>query len=290
MSERPAGRGELALAACAVLWSSAGLFIKLVDAHPLAIAGGRSLLALGVILAFTRRPRITLSAAQIGAGLANAATMLLFVAANKLTTSANAILLQYAAPVYIALLSVVVLKEPVRRRDAIALAVVLGGTVLFFFEEVTPGAAIGNILSAVSGLTFALTFMFLRMQKDGSPAESLMISHVITAVVSIPFWSGFQPTAGNLGGIAVLGIFQIGLAGVLLAYGMRRVAALAAILIVTLEPVLNPVWVFLATGERPSTLSVLGGAIIIAAVVLLQVADARDRAAARRRPAPAGPV
>ena len=258
------------------------MFIKLVDAHPLAIAGGRSVFALGVMFLFVRRPRFTFSLAQVGAGAANAATMLLFVAANKLTTSANAILLQYAAPVYVAVLAVVVLKEPVRRRDAIALGIVLAGTVLFFAEEISPGAMVGNVLAALSGLTFALTLMFLRMQKDGSPAESLMIAHLITMIVSLPFWGGFRPTLGNLGGIAILGVFQIGLAGVLLAYGIRHVSALAAVLIVTLEPVLNPVWVFLATGEQPSLMSAVGGTVIIAAVIGLQLADARSR---RPRPA-----
>ena len=274
---RGAAKGELALVACAILWSSAGLFITLVDAHPLAIAGGRSVLALGVMVLFVRRPRFTFSPAQIGAGAANAATMLLFVAANKLTTSANAILLQYAAPAYMAVLAVIVLKEPIRRRDAVALGVVIAGTVLFFHEKVGPGAMIGNVLALLSGVTFALTLMFLRMQKDGSPAESLMIAHLITILISVFFWRGFQPTAVNIGGIAMLGIFQVGLAGVLLAYGIRHVHALAAVLIVTLEPVLNPVWVFLVTGEQPSPLSGVGGLVIIAAVVGLQVADARVR-------------
>jgi drug/metabolite transporter (DMT)-like permease len=286
------GRGEAALAACAVLWSSAGLFIKLVDAHPLAIAGGRSLLALGVLLAFTRRPRFTFSVAQIGAGVANAATMILFVAANKLTTSANSILLQYAAPVYVALLSVPLLRERVRPRDVMALAAVAGGTLLFFLERVAPGNMLGNFFAALSGVTFAFVFVLLRRQKDGSPSESLMISHLLTVVVSIPFWRGFAPSAANLAGIGFLGIFQIGLAGVLLAYGMRRVAALAAVLIVTIEPILNPVWVFLITGERPTPLSTTGGAVILAAVLLLQIVDARERAVARstRRGASEGTI
>lgn len=269
-------RGELALLACAALWSTGGLFIKLVDANPMVIAGGRSFLAILVILAF-QRPRFTLNPLQIGAGISYAITMISFVVANKLSTSANAILIQYAAPVYVAFMAAVFLKERLRLRDMLALTGVIGGLVLFFAEKVSPGGFVGNMVALVSGLTFAIFFVLMRAQKDGSTTESMLISHGLTALVSIPFWGGFVPSTGNLLGIGALGIFQIGLSAVLFARGIKTVPALAAILITTLEPVLNPIWVFMATGETPSFSALMGGALILISVLALQLADGLQR-------------
>lgn len=252
------------------------MFIKLVDAHPMAIAGGRSLIAFLVILTF-HRPRFTWSRPQIGAAVANAATMILFVSANKLTTSANAILLQYAAPVYVAVLAVLFLGEKLRLRDLLALGGVMAGIVVFFFDQLAPGELLGNLLAIASGLTFAGFFILMRAQKDGSPTESILLSHGIVALASLPFWGSFVPSAGNLLGIGALGIFQLGLAALCFSYGIKRVPALAAILLTMLEPLLNPVWVALFGGELPSLLALGGGGVILASVTTLQIVEARSK-------------
>jgi drug/metabolite transporter (DMT)-like permease len=266
----PRGLGVAAMAGCALLWSLAGLFIKLVDWNPFAIAFGRSAIAALFILAWIRRPRFTFSAAQVCAALAYSSTMLLFIYANKATTSANAILLQYGEPIYVAIIGSFLLKEKPKAEHLVAFAFVALGMGLFFAGGIGGGSALGNIAAATAGLTFALYAIFMRKQKDGSPLESALLAHLFTAAVSLAACL-FLPTpridAKSLAAIAGLGILQIGLASVLFAVGIKRVTALDSSLIGVLEPVFNPVWVFMATGEAPGASALAGGGIIIAAVV-----------------------
>lgn len=281
-------RGSLAIAGCAFLWSLAGLFIKLVDWNPIAIAGGRSLVTLAFLFIVVRKPRFTFSGPQVGAALANAATMLLFVYANKATTSANAILLQYGSPVYVAIAGAFILKEKPRAEHWLALVAIIGGMVLLFGDGLGGGSLLGNLAAAAAGLAFAFYMIFMRMQKEGSPIESVILAHLLTAAIAIvaSFFLpaprlGLKPIAAILG----LGVLQIGLASVLFSYGIKRVSAIESVLIAVIEPLLNPVWVFLVMGEAPSGAALAGGGIIIVAVVLSSVISARRdaRQAARDR-------
>ncbi len=269
------------MAACALLWSLAGIFIKLVDWHPLAIACGRSSIAALFLLAWIRKPRFTFSRPQVLAALANAATMLLFVYANKATTAANAILLQYGSPIYVAIIGTFVLKERPRAEHWIAFAFVALGMGLFFAGGLGGGTFIGNLAAVAAGLTFALYMIFMRMQKDGSPLESALLSHILTAVIAFGaclFLPAPSFDARSLAAIAGLGILQIGLASVFLAIGIKRITAVDACLVGVLEPVFNPVWVFLATSEAPSPGALAGGGIIIAAVVASTLVSIRRSA------------
>ena len=263
--------GLAAIAGTALCWSLAGLFVKLVDWNPFAIACGRSAIAAVFIAVWLRKVRIRFSGTQIGAALASAATMLLFIYANKATTSANAILLQYGAPVYVAVLGAFVLKEKPRAEHWLGFAAVFVGMGIFFMEGLQGGHLAGDLASVVSGLTFALYFVLMRKQKDGSPLESAFLAHVITAAVAFSI-ALFRPapvfSAKALGAVAALGLVQIGLASVLFSFGIKRVTAVEGILVAVLEPVFNPVWVFLAVGEKPSPSALAGGAVIIAAVVV----------------------
>jgi len=249
-----------------VLWSLGGLLIKQVQWNPLAISGARSAIAALVLLAFLRKPRITWSWAQVGAAIAYVGTVTLFVAANKLTTAANAILLQYAAPVYVALFGAWLLKERVTLLDWGIIVVVLGGMALFFFDKLTSGGWWGNILAIASGVTFATMIVLLRMQKDGSPIESVLIGNVLAALIGAPFM--FQGTPGPLGWIALvlLGVFQLGLSYGLYSTAIKHITALEAAMIAAIEPILNPIWVFLFIGEAPGTYALIGGIIVLAAV------------------------
>lgn len=271
-------RGALAMAACAFLWSLAGLFIKLVDWNPFAIAAGRSLVALSFLLLWVRKPRFTFSGAQIGAALANAATMLCFIYANKATTSANAILLQYGSPIYVAIFGAVLLKEKPRAEHWLALVAVIGGMVLLFADGLGGGSLVGNLVAVLSGVTFAFYIIFMRMQKTGSPIESVMMSHGITAIIALVV-ALFMPapiiTPKAIGAILGLGILQIGLAALFMSYAVRHVTAIESVLIAGLEPLLNPVWVFLVIGEAPSSRAIAGGAVILVAVVASSVVSAR---------------
>jgi drug/metabolite transporter (DMT)-like permease len=247
----------------------AGLFIKILEWNPFLIAGLRSLIAFFFLLAIIRTVRLTWSWPLLGAALANAATMLLFVAANKTTTAANAILLQYLAPVFTAILAVMILKERIRREQLIALTLTPVGMILLFMDRLSSGQLFGNLLALGSAFAFALMFIFTRMQKEGDPLQSLMAAHAVTAVIALSvavFLPVPQFTPAAIGSILVLGVLQIGLASVFFSYGIKRVTAVTANLIALIEPVFNPVWVFLVLGEAPSTTAVLGGTLIIGSV------------------------
>jgi drug/metabolite transporter (DMT)-like permease len=280
MKIRAATLGILAMAATALLWSIAGLFIKVIDWHPLTIAGFRSLIAALVILLYLKRPRFHLSFPQVAAALANAATMLLFVSANKTTTSANAILLQYIGPVLTAFIGAILLKEPVRPEHWIAFPLVAAGMIVLFQDKLGGGTTLGNWLAVLSAVTFSFYFVFMRMQKDGSPLESILLSHGLVAAIGIVS-SFFLPLPSvslkAVAAVAVLGVFQVGVSAVLFAAAIKRISAVSANLIAVIEPVFNPVWVFLALGEAPGPKAVIGGAVIVAAVTGASVMGARRK-------------
>ena len=257
----------LALAA-AVLWSTGGLLIKWVEWNPLAIAGARSAIAAVVLLVALRRPRITWSFAQVGGALAYATTVILFVAATKLTTAANAILLQYTAPVYAALFGWWFLRERVTWIDWITIAVVMGGMLLFFLDRLTVGEMWGNVLALASGIAFAGMATFLRRQKDGSPLESVLMGNVLTALIGLPFMFHAAPGGCTWIGLVLMGVFQLGLSYVVYSEAIKRITALEALLVGAIEPILNPLWVFLLIHEAPGRWAVLGGATIVGAVTV----------------------
>jgi drug/metabolite transporter (DMT)-like permease len=271
--------GILAMAATAFLWSIAGLFIKVIDWNPIAIAGMRSVIAAIVIFVYLKRPEFNFSLPQIAAAIAHAVTMLLFVAANKTTTAANAILLQYTAPVLTAFIGAVLLKERPRVEHFAALPLAAAGMIIMFFNELGGGNLFGNILALMSAITLSFYFVFMRMQKDGSPLESILLSHWLTAIICVIislFLPFPQVTLKSLAAIAVLGIVQLGLSAILFSIAIKRVSAISANLIAVIEPVFNPVWVFIAIGEAPGVNALIGGGIIVLAVTIASVISARS--------------
>lgn len=269
-------RAILFLLLAAILWSTGGFFIKWVDWNPMAISGMRSAIsAIVIAVAFRHNLKITWSPIQLGGAFAYALTVTLFVIANKMTTAANAILLQYTAPVHVALLSAWLLKEYPTRRDWATIAAVLAGMILFFFEKMSPGNLIGNLCALFTGLTFALFIVLLRKQRDASPAASVFLGNVLTALAGLPFMFDGAPSASGWIGLLFLGVFQLGMAYVLYTWAISHVTAMEAILITLLEPVLNPFWVFILMGEIPAVTSLAGGLVIIGAVTLRQIAGFR---------------
>jgi drug/metabolite transporter (DMT)-like permease len=267
----------LMLILAAFLWSTGGLLIKSVDIHPLAIAGTRSGIACLVVLLLLGRPRFTWSVPQIGGALSYAATVTLFVFATKLTTAANAILLEYTAPVYIALLGSWFLGERTTAADWLMIGACLFGMTLFFLDSLAPGQLIGNICGVLTGLTFAFLAIFLRKQKDTSNLESILLGNAIVAVIGMPFLVLGAPDTKGLLSLAALGAVQLGLPYVLYAWAIKRVTALDSILIPIIEPILNPLWVFLLIGERPGSWAVVGGLIVLSAVTIRSVFVVREK-------------
>jgi drug/metabolite transporter (DMT)-like permease len=273
------GAGQIAVALCAICWSTSGLFIKLLDWHPVVIAGGRSFIAalfmLAIKLLFPQkrafvhmRGKSDMSA-MFAAGFCYAGVMITFVIANKLTASANVILLQYSAPIWACLLAWLLIKEKPGWEHWIALALAAGGMLLFFKDGLKTGAFAGDILAVVSGVLFGANSVFMRMQKNGNPSNSMLVSHIVTALFAAPFFILSFPTftLSSTSAVAFMGIVQIGCASLLFSYGIKRINAIQAMLTASIEPVLNPLWVLAAMGEIPSPSALIGGAVILFAVV-----------------------
>jgi drug/metabolite transporter (DMT)-like permease len=237
----------------------------------------RSFIAAGLILLVFGRPRFTWSAPQVGGALAYAATSILFVVSTKLTTAANAILLQYTAPAFAALFGIRYLGERPRRSDWITLAAVMAGMVLFFFDRLTLAGLWGNLAALTSGVTFAWMALFMRRQKDTSPVESVLLGNLLAGLAGIPFMTGDMPDPAGWLRLLALGVVQLGLAYVFYTKAIRHVTALESLLIPTVEPVLNPVWTMIFIGEVPGILSLCGGAVIIGAVLTRGIAPLFNR-------------
>ncbi|NSW90719.1 MAG: EamA family transporter [Firmicutes bacterium] len=253
----------------ALLWSSGGLLIKLISWNPIAIAGFRSAVAALFILLIIKKPRITWSFPQVGGAIAYALTVISFVTATKLTTAANAILLQYSAPIYVAVFGAWFLKEKAKLLDWIIIFFVISGMFLFFLDELSMDNLYGNLLAVFSGLCFAALAIFMRKQKYGSPLESAFLGNIVTAIIGLPFM--FNTEKPDLTGwcmLLVLGIFQLGLSYILYSVAIKHVTALEATLITVLEPILNPLWVYLFTGEAPGKWAMVGGFIVLISVTV----------------------
>ncbi len=272
MSDSRHAAAVVALCVCALLWSSGGLLIKMLPLSPLAIAGMRSAIAACVMFLWVRRKgpmNPVWAPAQFGSIISYMFTVVLFVWATKQTTAANAILLQYTAPVWVAVFSAAIAKERLQRRDVIVVICVMLGMVVFFLDALSPGAVLGNLLAIASGVAFAGVALFMRAQRGVSTTESIILGNMLTAVVCIPFAGGFPPVSPDwIVPLVLLGTLQLGLSYLLYSWALAHVTALEAVLITVLEPLLNPLWVGLALGEMPSASAVVGGGIVVGAILL----------------------
>jgi drug/metabolite transporter (DMT)-like permease len=219
-----------------------------------------------VLLVYVRHPRFTWSGAQIGGAIAFALTVTLFVVATKLTTAANAVLLQYTAPVYVAFLGAWFLGEHTRWFDWFTIVLVMGGMALFFLDTLTPGNLLGNVCAILSGVGFAFFVLFMRRQKNESPLETVILGNFFTGLIGIPFMFESMPGPFSWSVLVFLGVVQLGISYALYSEAIRHVSALEAILIPGIEPILNPVWVFLMLGERPGKWALVGGFIVLVSV------------------------
>ncbi len=262
-----------------LLWSTGGLFIKLTTLNAIHVNFGRAFFAaivVGVFIAFRRQLKFDWFI--IFVSIFYAATLTSFVYANKNTTAANAIFLQYTAPVYILIFAPLILKEKFRVTDLITVVVCLAGMSLFFLEEANAQNVLatnifaGNIAGLVSGVCLGLYFVLLRHPRSlqFNPALSVFYGNIIIIIFMLPFilFNPQVPTTLDILAISYLGIFQIGLAYILFTYGLAKgVRSLDASIIGFVEPLLNPVWVFLFIKETPSKWAIIGGIIIIGAIV-----------------------
>jgi drug/metabolite transporter (DMT)-like permease len=204
-----------------------------------------------------------------------------FCAATKLTTAANAILLQYTAPVWVALFGAWFLGERTTRADWFTIAAVLAGMALFFADNLELANVLGNSLAVLSGLSFAGMTIALRRQKDTSASESIILGNLLAFAIGLPWIIGAPAlTPGGWLALGLLGTVQLGVAYWLYARAIKHVTALEAVLIPVIEPILNPLWVLLATGEKPSRLALVGGVVVLTAITLRAVASVRAKRSA----------
>src|SRR5438552_14592473 len=267
----------------AILWSTGGLFIKATHLSAFELSFGRSLLGAITIAFFTRKEGFGINRISALTSILYAALLILFVLATKLTTAANAIFLQYTAPVYVLILEPLFYKEKFRSRDFITVAACIAGMSLFFVGKLRPQDVTGNLFALASGACFALFFLLLRHSKarNVNRASSAIYGNLICVLICTPaFFGAMQRGIGtaDFGRLAYLGIVQIGFAYLLFTLAMARgVRSLDAGIIGYVEPVLNPIWVFLFIGERPSGWAIIGGAIIIASVMVHMLLEGKSR-------------
>lgn len=271
----------------ALLWSTGGLFIKWTKLSAYELSFGRSLLAALTVALFTRREGFGFNGMTAVTSVLYAALLLLFVVATKLTTSANAIFLQYTAPIYVLLLEPLFYKEKFRLSDLVTVVVCIAGMSLFFVGQLRPEDVQGNIAALASGLCFAFYILLLRHPRSQrvNRASSVIYGNLLLVFLTpllMHFTEGeafsflHKLTTQDAASVLYLGVIQIGVAYTLFTLGMaRRVRSLDASIVSYIEPVLNPVWVFLFLGERPSRWAILGGSIIVSAVVTHTILNAR---------------
>jgi len=269
----------LLLMAAAFLFSTGGAAIKAISMTPWQIASFRSGIAALALAVFVPDGRRNWRWALLPVAAAYAATLVSFTLATKLTTSANAIFLQSTAPLYLLLIGPLLLKEPLGRSDLLFLAAVAAGMLLCFGSAqpavaTAPDPRTGNLMGAVSGLTWALTVSGLRWlgRREGAgnaATATVVLGNLLAFLVTLPKALP-PPHAGLLsfGVLLYLGVFQIGLAYLFVTRAIRHVPAFEATTVLLLEPALNPVWVWLVQRERPAASSISGGVLILSATVL----------------------
>ena len=253
----------------------------------LELSGLRSGIAALALLLWARG-RIQITRPVCGGAVAYAATVTLFVAANKLTTGANAIFLQSSAPIFLVILAPTLLHERFRSRDLAFLLVFALGMWLAFVGSpqpsfTAPDPPAGNILGLASSLTWALTLVSLRfLERDparsGGGLSVVILGNILATLFALPaFLSRPQADVGSWLAVIYLGVAQIALAYLCLTSAVRRLPALEVSLLLLLEPVLNPIWTWLVHGEQPGRLVITGGAVILAAAAIRVALESRSQ-------------
>ena len=257
---------------CASLWSIAGIFMKWLPWNGFAVAGLRSLIA-GITMAIYMRLKhcpYCLNRRTLTAGAFTAAVYICFSCANKLTTAANAIVLQFTSPVFIVLISALLLHRRIRKADLSVVVLTLAGIALFFLDQLKPGYVAGNFVAIAAGLFMAGMFIAVDEITPEERFSALVTGQFLTFLVGLPFVIATKPALNpsTLSCILVLGVFQLGISYILYAEASVNCPPLACCLLGAVEPLLNPVWVFLFDGERPGLFALIGAVIVVVSITV----------------------
>ncbi len=262
-------RGIFAVILAGIIWSTGGIFIKLISLNAFQLSSIRSLLAAAVFAVLFRKEVLRINRLSVISSVFYAGILILFVAATKMTSAANAIFLQYTAPFYVIVLEPLLLKTKFERSNLLILIICFAGMFLFFLGDFGESYFLGNLLAVASGICFAAFLLLARKNGNEYQYSSIFGGNILIFILcAYSLTSVDQFQAGDILMVSYLGIIQIGIAYAIFGYGLKRVNAIEASLLSMIEPVLNPVWVYFGYGEQPSVYSLIGGGIIIAALTL----------------------
>ena len=262
-------KGILYVFTAALLWSSGGLFIKLISFSAMQLSFFRcSIAALTFALIFKKQILLVNKLSIINSAI-YAVVLISFVIATKTTTAANAIFLQATAPIYVLIFEPLINKTRYERINVITVGVCVLGMILFFVGKLEPGHLEGNLVALISGITFAAFFLGMKRNDQKYQQSSIFWGNILVALICIPFLSSLETISfPDLWMVSFLGVFQIAVAYAFFASGLERIYAVEASIISMVEPVFNPVWVFLGYGETPSLTAIIGGLIILVTIVV----------------------
>jgi drug/metabolite transporter (DMT)-like permease len=278
---RPTADGEITGTICvflaSVFFSIGGLCVKLIPWSALAINGARNLIGaavIGVFLLVTGHA-VRLNRPVLIGALSTIGVTTLFTIANKLTTAANAIVLQFTAPVFVIVLMAALFHKKPKQRELLTCAVVFFGVLLFFVDGLQTGNLLGDLLAVLSGVCYAGVFL-MNTAKGADALSSCFLGQLAAGIAFSPFCLGEKDfSIPVVSAVLLLGVVQVGAAYILLSIGIRCTGAVTASLMTGLEPVLNPLWVALFYGERISSLAMVGAVIVVGGIVLYQVSMAK---------------
>ncbi len=260
-------KGFLAVFITAVLWSSGGLFIKLISLNSMQLSFFRCLIAAIVFAIIFRKKLLVINKFTFINASFYAIVLTTFVIATKTTTAANAIFLQSTAPIYVLIFEPIFNKTKHEKINVITVAVCFIGMIFFFLGEISPGHFTGNLIALISGIMFAAFFLGMRKNGKEYQQSSIFYGNIFVTIICIPFLLDLKPLSFNdIWMVTFLGVFQIAFAYALFSYGLKRILAVEASIISMFEPVLNPIWVLIGYGEMPTFFAAIGGGIIIIAI------------------------
>lgn len=261
----------------ATAFSLGGLFVKLIDWSPIAINAGRcifSSLIISLYMYISKHKLKINKTVILGAVFVNL-MLLCYVTSTKLTSAANAIVLEYTAPIFVIIFETLFFKRKLKILDMIACTFVFGGICIVVLNNGLNGNIIGDFIAVLSGIFYALTIM-LNEFKDGDSFSSVLLGHISTAIIGLPFI--FQETNFDTNTILLvisLGVFQAGLGYTLLTVGLKKCDPVMGSLIASIEPVLNPILVALFYKEYVSVQTIIGSIIVIGTIVVYNVLNMR---------------
>lgn len=276
--------GRLQIALTAVLWGLAGICVKSIEWSSMSLMAARSIISLIMIFCFKRSFRVRFTKTNLLGALMMSATGILYVEAIKLTTAGTAIVLQYIAPILVFLFSVIFQHRKAKLSEALITLAVFGGCVLSFADNLDPTKIAGNLLGLASGVTFAGQIIIMN-RSDSDSDDCLLISNGISFLFCLPFLffdSHLVFDAKNIVWVLILGVFQYGLANILFSKGIKKVDKIEASLILTIEPIFNPIPVALFGIEKMGTLAVVGSAVVIIFVALYGLLPAFEERRAKK--------